>query len=384
MRILFIATYEGLSGASYSLIGMINELRKYHIDPMVILLKSGKLENKLRENNIPYMIVRGYPWVISKERKSNIKYRFFWLIKKIINIKAEHVITDVIQKNNIELLHINASTASIGFAASKKTKIPCVWHIREFVEEDLGKEFWNKTKAMECLSKATTVIAISKCVRDKFKTQLAKSAHIEVIYNGISILPYIKERNTPIFSSNQITIIISGRIDPGKGHIELIDALELIIKNGMQNICLQIVGKSQQKEYEDYIKKYVLEKKLEKNISFLGYREDVPDLYKKADISIVASKAEAFGRVTVEAMMAGTLVIGANTAGTKELINDTYGLLYEQGNAVDLANKIIFAIKNKDKMSEIALNAKEYALKNFSALKNAEQVLEVYSTILDR
>ena len=104
-------------------------------------------------------------------------------------------------------------------------------------------------------------------------------------------------------------------------------------------------------------------------------------MYKKADSAIVASKAEAFGRVTVEAMMAGTLVIGANTAGTKELIGENYGLLYEQGNAIDLADKIIYAMQNSEKMSLIAKNAREYSLQRFSAGRNAREIFDVYETI---
>ena len=80
MNILYIATYEGLSGASYSLIGMINELKKYNINPLVVLLKDGKLKIKLEDNGIPYVIIKGYPWVTIPERKRAAKYKIFWLI----------------------------------------------------------------------------------------------------------------------------------------------------------------------------------------------------------------------------------------------------------------------------------------------------------------
>ena len=37
----------------------------------------------------------------------------------------------------------------------------------------------------------------------------------------------------------------------------------------------------------------------------------------QADVSVVTSRCEAFGRVTVEAMLTGNLVLGADSAGTK-------------------------------------------------------------------
>ena len=268
----------------------------------------------------------------------------------------------------------------MGYKTSKELGIPCVWHIREFVEEDLKKEYWNKKKAMECISNASRVIAISQSVKEKFQIQLT-DPKLNVIYNGVPISGYLVKREKCIFSDKNIKLIISGRIDPGKGHKELIEAISLIVERGIVNINLKIVGSSQNKEYEKQIKEMVLQKKIEKYVEFTGYRNDLPELYKKADIAIVASKAEAFGRVTVEAMMAGTLVIGANTAGTKELIGENYGLLYEQGNAIDLADKIIYAMQNSEKMSLIAKNAREYSLQRFSAGRNAKEIFDVYETI---
>ena len=380
MNVLYVATYEGLTGASYSLIGMINELKTYGVNPLVVLLKDGKLKKELENNEIPYVIVRGYPWVTMPERKKIIKYRFFWLIKNIINNIAEFKIKSIVKENNIDIIHINASTAGVGYKTSKELGIPCVWHIREFVEEDLKKEYWNKKKAMECISNASRVIAISQSVKEKFQIQLT-DPKLNVIYNGVPISGYLVKREKCIFSDKNIKLIISGRIDPGKGHKELIEAISLIVERGIVNINLKIVGSSQNKEYEKQIKEMVLQKKIEKYVEFTGYRNDLPELYKKSDIAIVASKAEAFGRVTVEAMMAGTLVIGANTAGTKELIGENYGLLYEQGNAIDLADKIIYAMQNSEKMSLIAKNAREYSLQRFSAGRNAKEIFDVYETI---
>ncbi len=381
MKVLYIATYEGLSGASYSLLGMINELRKKGVNPLVILLKDGQLKTKLEENNIPYMIVHGYPWVVSKERKGKIKYKAYWLLKSIINMSADYKIAKVIKNNKIDLIHINALTAAVGFNAAQIKKIPCIWHIREFVEEDLQKEFWNKEKAMLYLAKADEAIAISESVKEKFQKQ-APESKIEVIYNGVAVDDYLIRRKQEIFKNETVRLIISGRIDPGKGHFELIEAIKKIEEKGIVNIRLQIVGVSQSKQFDENIRKKVCDLNLQKYIEFLGYRNDLPQLYKESDIAIVASKSEAFGRVTVEAMMAGSLVIGANTAGTKELIGENYGLLYEQGNADDLAQKIIYAIQNKNEMRIITQNAYIHALEEFSATKNAENVYKEYECIL--
>lgn len=380
MNVLYIATYEGLSGASYSLIGMIKELRKIGINPLVVLLKDGKLRPKLEENNIPYIIIRGYPWVIAENKRNNLKNKVFWMIKRIINCIADRKISKVIRYNKIDIVHINAFTASVGLKAAHKNNIPCIWHIREFVEEDLKKVFWNKNRAIKYLATADQSIAISKSVYEKFKKQ-SPSSNIKVVYNGVLNKDYQEARKNKIFEETPIKILISGRIDPGKGHEELIDALQQLVAKGV-NVRLRVAGVSQSKEYEAYIKKKVNNLNLEQNITFLGFRNDLPDLYKDSDITVVASKAEAFGRVTVEAMMAGSLVIGADTAGTKELIQQDYGLLYKQGDSTDLVNKILYALEHKDEMRIIANTARNYALQYYTAERNAQEIFELYEMVM--
>ncbi len=120
---------------------------------------------------------------------------------------------------------------------------------------------------------------------------------------------------------------------------------------------------------------------LEKIVHFLGFRTDLPEIYKNSDIAIVSSKAEAFGRVTVEAMMGGTLVVGADTAGTKEIIGERYGVLYKQGDSHDLAEKLKFILANKEKYCDVAKCGQKYALHTFTAKKNAENVLKIYSQL---
>lgn len=379
MNVLYIATYEGLSGASYSLLGMIDELRKRDVNPYVIVLKKGKICDKLEEHAILYEIVRGYPWVIDEIKRNKVKQKLKWLVKQQYNVRADKKIQKIIHDRDIELVHINAFTASIGLKAAKDSGVPCIWHIREFVEEDLGKTFWNKSKAMSRLKMADKVIAISNSVKTKFEST-SQRTDIEVIYNGIPSEKYDYKR-PEIFSGKTINIVLAGRIDPGKGHQEVIEALAKLDSACISQIKLLIIGKSQSQEYEQKIKQLVNEKGLETVVDFLGFREDLPQIYMKSDISIIASKAEAFGRVTVEAMMSGTLVIGADTAATKELLGKGLGILYCQGDPIDLADKISYVMRHKKEATVIALNAKKYAIENYTSRKNAEEVYGVYKKV---
>src|SRR5699024_3293444 len=76
-------------------------------------------------------------------------------------------------------------------------------------------------------------------------------------------------------------------------------------------------------------------------------------------------------------------VIGANTEGTAELIDGKYGLLYNQGDFMSLFQKIKYAIDNQEEMKEIASLSKSYALQNFTATNNSNNIYKIYKELLN-
>ncbi|MCE7791186.1 glycosyltransferase family 4 protein [Salipaludibacillus sp. CUR1] len=378
MKVLFIASYSGTSGANHSLINLIKILKTKGVEPYVIIPTSGKLEKELMENKIPYKKIRLYNWIVSIDqisKKENIK----WLIKSLINYWQELRIYLLIKKKKIKVMHINAVTAAWGLNAAQKNNVPIVWHIREFLEEDLNKKFRNRNSAIKKLNKANVIIAISKSVEKKY-SKIINKAKLITIYNGIDHNKFSNIEND-IFNKDTITVTIAGRIVKEKGHKEVIYAIQKVIDMGVTNIKLLIVGNEGDFNFISQIEELVFGQNLDNHVHFLGYRGDMENIWSQTDIAIISSKAEAFGRVTIEAMMGGALVLGANTGGTIELINDKYGLIYEQGNYKSLADNIIYAINNKAEMKVIAKQAKINANKNFTALMNAENIFNVYKSL---
>ena len=119
------------------------------------------------------------------------------------------------------------------------------------------------------------------------------------------------------------------------------------------------------------------------NIHILHYAADLRKLRKQCDIGLTCSKNEAFGRVTIENQLAGLLVIGANTGGTTEIIKDNEtGLIYKEGDYIDLANKIEYALMHKNEMRIIARYGKEKATQDFSIQRVVDQITEIYDQII--
>src|SRR5699024_6168164 len=121
---------------------------------------------------------------------------------------------------------------------------------------------------------------------------------------------------------------------------------------------------------------------LEDIIFFTGYKNDMDKVWEESDVAIVSSTAEAFGRVTVEAMMNENLVIGANSKGTAEIIQNKYGLLYIQGNYNSLANQIIYVLENTKDIKKVIRKSSQYAFNNFTSEINSQKLLNTYTELI--
>ena len=98
---------------------------------------------------------------------------------------------------------------------------------------------------------------------------------------------------------------------------------------------------------------------------------------------IVNSKSEAFGRTTIEGMMNNCLVLASDTGGTKEIIDDgENGLLFKYNDFESFKKKIEFVISHADECENISLNGYKKATEAFNSLSNAQNIVNIYKSIL--
>lgn len=387
LKILFVPSdNNAASGAFLSMVKLCSILQKdFGCQVQVLLHCKGNGEKLLSDNKIQYRMIHSFNWFIPyKPRtvKRKIK-RFlcnFWMpIATSYNKIAIRKITQYIQSEHFDIVHINTSCTYVGAISALRSKTPFVWHIREFLEEDQERCIWKKEKAYRLISKSDRVVVISKSLFEKY-SQCLPDAQLIQIYNGIDDREFIGETHT-LFADDVIHMVIVGSINEAKGQDQAIMACKELFDSGITNFELKIAGK--ESEYSRLLEKKTQTLGLGGNIKFIGLQEDVASLYRNADITFMCSSAEAFGRVTVEAMMSGSLVIGANSGGTLELIQDNVtGLLYQSGDFLDLAKKIKFAIANKSEMNVIAKNGQEKMLSTMTAKDNAEIIYYLYQEIV--
>ena len=98
-----------------------------------------------------------------------------------------------------------------------------------------------------------------------------------------------------------------------------------------------LVG-SGDKEYTEFLKKEIANRKLKNNFILIKQSRNVSDFYSISDVGISSSKQEGFSNTILEYLSFGKPVIATNVGGNPEIINNTNGILIENNNEEQLFN----------------------------------------------
>ena len=96
----------------------------------------------------------------------------------------------------------------------------------------------------------------------------------------------------------------------------------------------------------------------------------------------MASEGETFGTVTIEAMKSGVPVLGTNSAGTPEILeNGNLGFLYEANNGSDFCEQIDWIFNNPIEVNRKTTSAKIIADHKYSKEVVSSQIEQVFETL---
>lgn len=133
--------------------------------------------------------------------------------------------------------------------------------------------------------------------------------------------------NLPI---EKFIVGVVGRLDEKKGQLDVIRAISSV-KESNKNLLVVFIGDKTKNEADEYVQKLnevILQEQLQEFVSFLPHQSNMQQLYGAFDLVIVPSWEETFGTVTIEAMASGVPIIGSNTAGTAEILENEQFLFH--------------------------------------------------------
>lgn len=356
MKVLFTSHYSFLYGSNRSLESLIKYFKKENIQVEVLLPSKGLFYKELEKEQIKvhsFLFFYGALYI-----KKQIKYLSLPLLW-IYNLLAFPFLLYKISKINPDIIYTNSSIDAYSIWIAKILKKRHVVHIREFMYEDFGASFILGSKVKKWyLQLSDKIIFVSQAVANSVIGCLPSNS--KVIYNGVKHPQTSKKRSS---ISPNLRLGVIGNLDISKQQDAAIKSM-VYIREKYPNITLHIIG-DKNGPYKKYLYKLVKKLHLTEAVIFEGFIKDIDKIYEKIDILLMTSRCEAFGRVTIEAMLRNIPVIGFDSGGTSEIIeNKVTGFKYK--NNKDILNALDTLVNEPEKTAEIIKNAYLKASKSYS------------------
>jgi glycosyltransferase involved in cell wall biosynthesis len=291
----------------------------------------------------------------------------------------------VIRSCKYDLIHSHASKDLWALVPAlkmirSKTPLLLTKHVGSFIfKKDLFHKWIYK--------RLNIAIAISMVIKNNLTdTTPLKNNKIILLSNGVDLKIFDPGkvdskiiRNELNVLDNEILIGMIARFSPGKGHEEFLCAAENLNKK-FHNLKFIIVGEASrgENEYALNIKSLAEQLKL-MNVTFLGYRSDVPEVISAMDIFIFPSHAEAFGVSLIEAMAMGKASVCSSSDGVLDIALDgETNYMFKNKDCNDLTNKIELLIMNQSIRTYMGQKARRRVIEKFDLEVVTDEIVKVY------
>ncbi|NOS54900.1 MAG: glycosyltransferase family 4 protein [Cyclobacteriaceae bacterium] len=225
---------------------------------------------------------------------------------------------------------------------------------------------------------ASTLIAVSNSV----KNQLIVNEKLEVIYDGLPENFNVMSLPIPKATLPSNTLLYLSNYIEGKGQ-------DLALKSFAGLACkyplwkLRFVGGDmgtiKNKVYKESLMKSAIEMKIQEQVEWGAFAEEVIQEYKAAAIVLNFSNSESFSLTCLEAMAAGRPVISTNSGGPSEIIVDREsGILVPVGDIPAMTSAMDYLMGDPDSCEKIGIAAFHHVRKKFSQENTIAKLQEAY------
>ena len=270
-----------------------------------------------------------------------------------------------------DLVITNTSTIPAGALGAALARVPHIWYVHEFVQEDHGLvwQYGQRPSYMIMHRLSRGLIVNSVAVRHKLERFMPRHK-LSVVYCACDI---DWEPLAPDALPNAPVLLMAGALSEGKNQALAISALAEppLAQLGARMACIGNGAPHMLAGLRDLARSLGVADRLEIH----PHQADRRAVFAKGRLLVVASRAEAFGRVTVEAQKSGLPVLVADAGAAREVVADGQtGLLFEPGQAEDLAAKAAQLLADPEGWATIRKAALDSATKRFSLQTHAEQL----------
>jgi glycosyltransferase involved in cell wall biosynthesis len=226
-------------------------------------------------------------------------------------------------------------------------------------------------------------IAASEAIRGVLVADGIPAGQIVVVHDGIDVakigrLPAVDIRAEFWLPHGAPVIANVGALVPHKGQKYLVEAMTHVLRE-VPDAHVVIFGEG---ELRAALERQIKELHLEKHVLLAGFRPDVLQMVKTADLFVMSSVTEGLGSTVLDAMAMQLAVVGTRAGGIPEAVSDgTTGLLVPPAHAEDLAQAMVRLLKDPARRSRMADAGLKRVTEHFGVGRMLQGTLDAYQLL---
>jgi glycosyltransferase involved in cell wall biosynthesis len=381
VNVLYVNHTAEVSGGERSLLGLLVSLPS-SVRPLVAT-PPGALLDRVRELGISTTEIRG----TAGSLRLHPLHTPLALGEMSLAARAVHRAS---AGHQADIVHANSIRAGVVLGLARVAPAARVVHVRDCLPPGLVTSATMRLIA----ATATTVVANSRYTADSVAAA-APGARLTVVHNPVDLAhfdPAQLDRSAARArlgepAAGRLLLGVVAQLSPWKGQDTAIEALRLVCEQGLDAHLLLIgsakfVARATRFDNEAYVRRLralVADAGLEARVSWLGEREDVPELVRALDILLLPSQEEPFGRALIEAMALEVPVLATNVGGPVEILRDgCEGRLLAPGDPVAWAAAIRALAERPEEARAMGRAGRRRAERDFSLEHHVQAILDVY------
>ena len=235
---------------------------------------------------------------------------------------------------------------------------------------------------------ADHIIAVSGAAAKNLTDGGISKKRITVLMNGVSPVERVGEeaaleyRRKWGIEPGEFVLGILARIEPYKGHADILDALAALVAEG-RNVRLLIAGTG---EYEAALREKCAGLGLDGKVSFLGFQKDVAPFLSVLDVQLNASWGTETSSLSIlEGFSMGVAAIVSDYGGNPWLVDDgENGLIFKTRDAGDLARCVRRVMDDPALLCRMSKRSVEIYNERFTGGIFAKNIENVYRSVIEK
>ena len=385
MRVLYVNHTAEVSGGERSLLTLLEALGP-RVSPLVAT-PPGQLARELERIGVPTVPITG--------TAGSLRLHPLHTPVALAQMSAAAVqVHRAARAHRAQVIHANSIRAGVVLAGGRPSRTAAVTHVRDCLPAGAVS-----SATLRLIARRSSVVLANSHYTARSVRAAAPGARLEVVHNPVDVRRFDPERvdreraRAALGAAGRSGVLLGvvAQLSPWKGQDTAVEATGLLAAAGA-DVHLLLIGSAKftasatrfdNESYVAALKARIAELGIGDRVSWLGEREDIPELMGALDILLLPSHEEPFGRALIEAMSLGVPVLATEVGGPGEIIRDgVQGRLLPPRDARAWADAVSELAAHPEIAREMGRAGRERVAEAFTPEHHAAAVFSVYERAL--